>query len=74
VAVNNHTQAAWAAFFALYCAIRIRYDGQTAWYYFALCGLFTAWTVANEMVAVLFAASLMGLLFHSHSRQTLRYF
>ena len=73
-ALNNHTQAAWAAFFALYCAIRIRYDGQTAWHYFTLCGLFTAWTVANEMVAVLFALSLMGLLFQSHPRQTLKYF
>ena len=74
VAMNNHTQAAWAAFFALYCAIRIRYNGQTAWVYFALCGLFTAWTVANEMVAVVFAVALMGLLFHSHPRQTLKYF
>lgn len=74
VTLNNHTQAAWAAFFALYCAIRIRYDRQTAWYYFTLCGLFAAWTVTNEMVAVLFALWLMGLLFQSHPRETLKYF
>ena len=74
VALNNHTQAAWAAFFALYCAIRIRFDGQTGGHYFVLCGLFTAWTVANEMVAVFFALPLMGLLFASNARQTLRFF
>jgi hypothetical protein len=74
VALNNHTQAAWAAFFALYCAIRILYDRQTAWRYFALCGLFSAWTVANEMIAVVFALLLMGLLFKSSPRQTLKFF
>jgi len=73
-ALNNHTQAAWAGFFALYCAIRIRYDGQTAWRYFTLCGLFTAWAVANEMVALLFALLLMGWLFRTHPWQTLKYF
>jgi len=74
VSLNNHTQAAWAAFFALYCTIRIRYDGQTAWYYFASCGCFAAWTVANEMVALFFAVFLFGFLFRSHPRETLKYF
>ena len=74
VVLNNHTQAAWAAFFALYCVIRIRYDGQTAWLYFTLCGLFVAWTVVNEMLAVFFALVVMGLLFQTHRRHTLKYF
>jgi NADH:ubiquinone oxidoreductase subunit K len=74
ITLNNHTQAAWATFFALYCAIRIHYDGKKEWYYFALCGLFSAWTVANEMVAILFALAIMGLLLRNHSRSTVQFF
>jgi hypothetical protein len=74
ITLNNHTQAAWAAFFALYCAIRIYYDGKTEWHSFALCGLFSAWIVANEMVAIVFALFLMGVLFKAHPRQTLQWF
>ncbi len=74
VTLNNHTQAAWAAFFAIYCAIRICYDGETGWRYFAACGLFTAWTVANEMVSLVFALFLMGWLLSRHPRRTLQYF
>jgi hypothetical protein len=74
VTLNNHTQAAWAAFLALYCAIRILYDKKTEGYYFVLCGVFAAWTVANEMVAVLFAVLVLGLLFKTYPRQTLQFF
>jgi hypothetical protein len=74
VTLNNHTQATWAVFFAIYCAIRICYDGRTDWHYFALSGVFTAWAVANEMVAVLFALLLMGLLFRRHPGRTLQFF
>lgn len=74
ITLNNHTQAAWAAFFALYCLIRIHYDGKREWHYFALCGLSTAWAVANEMVALLFALIGMGLLLRHHPRLTLQWF
>lgn len=74
VTLNNHTQAAWAAFFAIYCAFRICYEQETAWHYFVLCGLFTAWTVANEMVALAFALLIMSLLLKHYPRQTLQFF
>lgn len=74
VTLNNHTQAAWAAFFAIYCAIRICYDGEEGWQYFAGCGLFTGWTVANEMVALVFALFIMGWLLKRHPWKTLQCF
>jgi hypothetical protein len=72
--LNNHTQAAWALFFSLYCVIRIHYEGRRQWHYFVLCGLFTAWTVANEMVAVPFALAILGVLLRDHFRMTLQFF
>ena len=51
VTLNNHTLAATATFFALYCFIRIAYEGQRDWKYFGICGLCAAWAVANEMLA-----------------------
>jgi hypothetical protein len=72
--LNNHTQAAISAFIALYCLMRIHYDGRRQWYYFALCGLFTAWTVASEMVALVFALLVLGWLLRTHPRPTLKYF
>ena len=74
VTLNNHTQAAWAAFFALYCLIRIEYEGQTQRRYFFLGGLSAAWAVANEMPAALFAAAVLGILLRSHWRRALLYF
>jgi hypothetical protein len=72
--LNNHTQGAISAFIALYCLMRIHYDGRRQWYYFALCGLFTAWTVASEMVALVFALLVLGWLLRTHPRPTLKYF
>ena len=74
VTLNNHTQAAWAAFFALYSLVRIKEDGKRDWWYFVLCGLFTAWTVANEMLAMTFALVVLALLFRVDVRRTCIYF
>jgi hypothetical protein len=74
IALNNHTQAAIAAFLALYCLVRIVYDGERSWYYFALCGLFTSWTVVSEMMAVVFALAVLGWLFLKAPRRTLTFF
>ena len=38
--LNNHTIAAWSAFFALYAFLRIWDDGRRHWGYFAACGFF----------------------------------
>jgi hypothetical protein len=73
VTLNNHTIAAWSTFFAIYCLIRIKYEQQTQWQYFVLCGTFTGWTVANEMVAAPFALMIYGWLMYGHSKQTLKY-
>jgi hypothetical protein len=72
--LNNHTQAAWSVFFALYNLVRIKEDGQGDGWRFALCGLFTAWTVANEMLAVSFALPVLVLLLRLDARKTFIYF
>ena len=72
--LNNHTQAAIATFFALYCFIRIAYEGQREWKYFAICGLCCAWAVANEMPALPLALVLMGWLFRTCPRATAAWF
>lgn len=74
VTLNNHTQAAIAAFFALYCFIRIAYEGQREWKYFAVCGLCSAWAVANEMPALPLALVLMGWLFRTSPKATAAWF
>jgi len=84
VTLNNHTQGALAAFFALYGLIRIKYDGRKEWYWFALCGLFTSWAFVSEMVALPFALIVLGYLLRGNphpsqagwhdARRTLLYF
>ena len=74
VTLNNHTQAAIATFFALYCFIRIAYEGQREWKYFAICGVCCAWAVANEMPALPLALVLMGWLFRTSPKATAAWF
>jgi len=74
ITLNNHTQAAIAAFLAIYCLVRILYDGQRQWYYFAFCGLFAAWSVVSDMLALVFALAVLVLLFRKHPRPTFAYF
>lgn len=74
VTLNNHTVAACGAFFALYCLIGILYEGRRDPLAFVLCGLFTAWTVANEIPAGLFGLMVTGLLLYRRPRETMLFF
>ena len=74
VTLNNHTLAAAAVFFALYCFIRIAYEGRREWKYFAVCGLCCAWAVANEMLALPLALVLMAWLFRTSPKATAAWF
>ena len=74
VTLNNHTLAATATFFALYCFIRIAYEGQRDWKYFGICGLCAAWAVANEMLAFPLALILMVWLFRIAPKATAAWF
>jgi hypothetical protein len=71
VTLNNHTQAAWAAFFALCCSIRIHGDGRRRWRYFFFAGLFAAWAAANEAPALLFVAILLAILLRCDPKRAL---
>ena len=71
VTINNHVPAAVSAAVALYCTVRIWYEGDRHWSRFALAGFFAAFTAANELPALsLFAGLTCGLLWLA-PRQTL---
>jgi hypothetical protein len=72
--LNNHTVAAWSAFFALYHFLRIWEDGETSPRRFALCGLFGAFCACNELPAALFGLVLFATLLIAHPRRTLAAF
>jgi hypothetical protein len=55
VAVNNHLTAAVSVALALDAALRIWYDGERRWRWFALAGLFAAFAAADELPALRFA-------------------
>jgi hypothetical protein len=60
--LNNHTVAAYSAFFAIYPTIRIFNDGRRHWGYFASAGFWAAFCACNELPAALFGI-LLFLLF-----------
>ncbi|QDV38630.1 hypothetical protein [Tautonia plasticadhaerens] len=60
--LNNHTVAAWSAFFALYAFLRIWDDGERHWGYFAVAGFFGAFCACNELPSALFGVLLFLLL------------
>ncbi len=72
--LNNHTQAAWSVFITLYHLVRIKDDGKRDGWRFAVCGLFAAWAVANELLALSFALLVMVLLVRLDARRTFVYF
>jgi hypothetical protein len=61
VTLNNHIVAAVSAAVAVYALVRILYDGERRWRYFALAGLAAAFTAANELPALSLLA-LVGLM------------
>ncbi len=72
--LNNHTIAAFSAFFALYLFLRI-WDGLALdWWRFAGAGLLAGFAATNELPAVAFVALLGGLLVFRFPRQTLVWF
>lgn len=69
--LNNHLPAAVAAGISLWCLDRIIQQRQRQWYWFALCGLCTSLTAANEMPALSWLVIVGGLLLSIDARRTL---
>jgi hypothetical protein len=72
--LNNHTVAAFSAFFALYQVFWIWDDDNPSGLRFAAAGFLAAFAVANELPALAFFALLLGLLLVSFPRHTLLFF
>jgi hypothetical protein len=72
--LNNHTVAASAAFFAIYCLWRIWDDGGRSPWLFASAGFFGAFCACNELPAALFGILLFLMLLVRFPRQTLVFF
>ncbi len=69
--LNNHLPAAVAAGVSLWCLDQIIQGGKRNWYWFALCGLSTSFTAANEMPALAWLVMVGGLLLRVDPRRTL---
>ncbi len=72
--LNNHTIAAFSAFFALYHFLRIWDEGLVSAWRFASVGFWAAFTEVNELPALSFLALVAGLLLFRFPRRTLLYF
>jgi hypothetical protein len=72
--LNNHTVAAFSAFFALYQLVGILSHEEPSGWRFAAAGFFAAFAVANELPSLAFLALLSLLLVITRPRQTLLYF
>ncbi|MBX6315773.1 MAG: hypothetical protein IRY99_23085, partial [Isosphaeraceae bacterium] len=62
--LNNHTVAAYSAFFAIYPLVRIWGEGSRSPWHFAAAGFFGAFCACNELPAALFGLLLFGLLLY----------
>ncbi|HEV3024604.1 MAG TPA: hypothetical protein VGX76_19145 [Pirellulales bacterium] len=66
VAINNHLPAAVGAAITLDAGLRIWYDGERRFRWFAVAGFFAAFTTASELPALaFFAAVAVGLFWKS---------
>ncbi|WZP00607.1 hypothetical protein EP7_002256 [Isosphaeraceae bacterium EP7] len=72
--LNNHSIAAWSAFFALYAFQRIWVDDRRSGPWFAAAGFFGAFTACNELPAALFGALLFLTLLARFPGKTLKFF
>ena len=54
VTLNNHLPAIVSVTIALYCAVRIVYDQELRWRYYAAAGFFGAFAAACDLPALLF--------------------
>src|SRR4029079_4158502 len=71
--LNNHTVAAFSAFFAVYQFLRIWDEWELSGWRFAAVGFFAAFTAVNELPAVSFLAVVAVLLLFRSRRPTLCY-
>ncbi len=69
--LNNHLPAAIGAGISLWCVDCIGRQGQRQWYWFALCGVATSFTAANELPALSWLMAVGGLLLLLDWRRTL---
>ncbi len=72
--LNNHTIAAYSAFFAVYLFLRVWDDGLDRPWRFAAIGFWAGFATTNELPALSLFASLGGLLLIHHPRKTLLFF
>ncbi len=74
VTINNHLIAAVCTVGALYAVVRIWYDGDTRYRWFAMAGFFAAMMAANELPALsLFALLSAALLWKFPARAAAAY-
>jgi hypothetical protein len=71
--LNNHTVAAFSAFFALYQFLRIWDEWELSGWRFAAVGFFAAFTAATEIPALSFLVLVSVLLLFRYPRQTILY-
>lgn len=69
--LNNHTVAAFSAFFTLYHFVRIWDEGATEGWRFALVGFLAAFTATNELPAAAFATLAALALVARFTRKTI---
>ncbi len=72
--LNNHSVAAYSAFFATYALIRIEEEGGARAWRFAAAGSFAAFCACNEIPAGLFALAVALMLLARYPRPTLLIF
>ncbi len=72
--LNNHTVAAYSAFFALYQFVRIWDQRQVPGWRFAIAGVFASFAATNELPALAFLAVVLGLLIVGDLRRTVLFF
>jgi hypothetical protein len=72
--LNNHTVAAFSAFFALYAFLRLWNDDEKKSIYFLMAGFFGAFCACNELPAASFGLLLFLLVMIRSFKKTLLYF
>lgn len=71
VTINNHLPATISAAIAVFAALKICLDDDQRWFWFALAGLFAAFTAANELPALSFFCLLGAVLLWRNPLQTI---
>ncbi len=70
VTLNDHSVAITSVFFAAYFLVRILYDGEHRWYYYAMIGACTVWATTNGMAAALMLVGCFAILALTGDRKT----